>query len=227
MVQKTLLSTNTNGSSPEKIEQIKAAANERRAWAFLIQEFKSKSISKELLAAFPIKKWQYLFSPFDTNVRSQGLLSLVKKDKAITVSMTDCSISGLLMHSIKVKTARQSFAFGNIYVKPDLELSRPNAKAKFYEFLDGHSFVIGDYNYESEPARKQILENYLLEKNKCQLINFPTYKKPGQSERAKNLTDFFVSDPTWEHKICDTNHFIVGYQKRMGGSRLQARLRGP
>ena len=208
MSYKPILSTNLNGSTADKVEELKRESIKRRAWSICVQEYKTKTVTKETLAAFPPSAWSYLFTGFDLFTRSQGLLTLVRKRADITVGMTDLSYGGLLMHSIDIVTERRSFKFGNCYVKPDLELGKPSIKARFLEFLKNHSFVYGDYNFQSEAERQVILDNFLEEHNRCQLITFPTFKRPGQSERASTLTDFLVSSPSWEHEITDTDVFI-------------------
>ena len=76
--RKRVFSTNLNGSDSSKIEELKKIVVQHEAYLICVQEYKSAKITVETLAAFPLEKWVYLFTPFELGA-SQGLLTMVKK----------------------------------------------------------------------------------------------------------------------------------------------------
>ena len=205
---KTILSLNINGSSEQKIVQLKKIAQDTAAYAILCQEFKAKDLPEALVAAFPYEKWSYEFTPFEIS-KSQGLLTLIRISKDITVVLEDLSDSELLLHKVTISSEAESLSFGNIYLKPSLDLEKSKLASIFNDFVLSVDFLYGDYNLNTgnrETLLQSILENNDNERK--QLINFPTYKKPGQNLRANNLTDIVISRDRFSHDITDTNIFI-------------------
>ena len=203
---RTILSTNLNGSSDEKVQRLKNFVVKFNIWAVLIQEYKSSEITEGTLAAFPPEKWEYRITPFKFQ-HSQGLLSLVKREKDIQVRIEDFSVADLLLHKINISTEAASFSYGNFYVKPSLDLNKASTKNIFFNFLKNSDFSYGDYNHATA-NRSSLLDDFLSLENRLQIIEFPTFKKPGQISRSSTLTDIIVSKPDFTHAITDTNTFI-------------------
>ena len=204
--KKRILSLNINGSSEVKIKNLKELVQQQDIYAVLLQEFKAKLIPDSILAAFPPENWRYCFSKFKIG-ESQGLLSLIRRTSDISVETERLSDTGLLLHRITLVTEAETFKFGNFYIRPSLDLSKKSYLELFETFIGSVECAYGDFNYNTN-NRASILDNMLEKFQRIQLVDFPTFKKAGQSLRCDNLTDIIISKPEIFHQVIDTNLFI-------------------
>ena len=207
--RKRVFSTNLNGSDSAKIEELKKLVVQNEAYLICVQEYKSAKITLETLAAFPLEKWLYLFTPFVMGA-SQGLLTIVKKTSTISINAVDMSEIGLLMHRVDFATESESFSLGNFYLAPSVELT-PARCEKFWSFVQLTMKSYGDFNVNTG-NRGQILEGFLSEhEDWVQLVDFPTFRPHNSQTRAGNLTDIVLSRIDWEHQIQDSGIFLADH----------------
>ena len=198
-----ILSVNSNGLNDQKIERIAKLVNHRNIFVVFIQEFKRSNIPPEFLACFSPEKWRYIFSPFEAKSNIQGLVSLIKISSEVQVSQADLSIKskGILQHAFECSDGTTTVSMLNVYWPPSAWVDE-NLIGNLVNF----DISIGDFNLNTADRNTKI-EQFCLDNNRINLIDFPTFLPHNSTSRASNLTDAAIVKP--ETAITVTDHGIL------------------
>ena len=186
-----IVSVNSNGLSPEKIEILASYVQDTNVFAILIQESKRSSYPLQMLAAFPPSKFLKLFTPGIFNTNNQGMISLVRINPVIGVKIEDISVkTGALVHGITLDNGSACLKLANIYYAPSQEIDKSD-----FDMLADFDWFAGDMNLNVNP-RKEELESFCEEFDRTSLVSWPTFQAHTSDKRCSNLTDVIVSKPS-------------------------------
>ena len=196
-MRRKLISVNSNGLSCEKIDKLARLVIDCNATCLFIQEAKRSTYPNELQACFPPEKFSKRFTRFEAKNSNQGLISLVRIDPNVAVTIVDESENGLLRHTITFNNGKSSTKIANIYYPPSASVSEDH----FQKFVD-FECVAGDINLNAG-NRAQLCSDFCENESRLQWITWPTFQPHNSNSRCSNLTDCIISKPNFVLQVRD------------------------